>query len=114
MEVTNYTVIDESTGNKTYSLRLHLKGYKWNDGFQNVNSSESQQFMKEKILPLLLKFLNVSQDQLDDVKLLKLSKAAAAAGKGLISRRSIFRRGATAGNDDRFDLDVQFLMRLHH
>ena len=76
-EVTNYTAIDTGIDNpdtKSYSLRLHIKGYQWNDNYQNVNSTEAQEFLKAKIMPLLYKYLNVTKDELNEVKLVRLLK----------------------------------------
>jgi hypothetical protein len=75
-EVLNYTVVNASAANdsKSYSLRLHIKGYKWNEKFNNVTSLEAQEFMRKRILPLLYKHLNVSHDELNEVKLLRLFK----------------------------------------
>jgi len=88
-EITNYTINNEkptpvensssADQTKSYSLRLHIKGYKWNEKYQNVNSTESQDFMKKKILPLLFKYLNVTKDELNEVKLLRLFKPAGGA-----------------------------------
>jgi hypothetical protein len=83
-KVVNYTLINydnlnttlnsTSNGSKSYSLRLHIKGYKWKEKFNNVNSSEAQDFLKQKILPLLYKNLNLNKDELNDIKLLRLFK----------------------------------------
>ena len=76
-KVTNYTLIDAKNSDsleKSYSLRLHIKGYKWNEKFKNVTSVEAQEFMRKKILPLLYKHLNVTQDDLSGIKLLRLFK----------------------------------------
>jgi hypothetical protein len=62
------------SGSKSYSLRLHIKGYKWKEKFSNVSSPEAQEFLKQKILPLLYKNLNLSRDELNDIKLLRLFK----------------------------------------
>ena len=65
---------DSDSLEKSYSLRLHIKGYKWNEKFKNVTSKEAQEFMRKKILPLLYQHLNVTQNDLSGVKLLRLFK----------------------------------------
>ena len=86
IKVVNYTLISNSasknaaigktsggTGDsKSYSLRLHIKGYKWNEKFSDIGSPESQEFLKKKILPLLYRNLNLTHNEMNDIKLLRL------------------------------------------
>lgn len=72
-EIKNYTVISHNGSvPNSYSLRIRIKGYKWRNQFQDVTSAESQALLKEKILPLLYKSLNLVPDEINEVKLLKL------------------------------------------
>ena len=72
-EIKNYTVINHNgSAPNSYSLRIRIKGYKWRNQFTDVSSAESQALLKEKILPLLYKNLNLVPDEINEVKLLKL------------------------------------------
>lgn len=87
----NYTVLQPPAGNnesavtvakpassaesKTYSLRLHIKGFKWNEKYNDPNSEEAQNFLKSQILPLLFKNLNLKETDLNEIKLIRLFKA---------------------------------------
>ena len=54
-QITNLTTLDTNgTDSKSYALRIHLQGYKWNEKFNDVNSSESINFLQEEIKPLLI------------------------------------------------------------
>jgi hypothetical protein len=92
LEIMNYTVLQNGTSgggssgvdaasssksptdSKTYSLRLHIKGFKWNEKYNDPNSQEAQSFLKAKILPLLFKNLNLKEDDLNEIKLIRLFK----------------------------------------
>jgi len=105
-EIKNYTVVshNESVPN-VYLLRIRIKGYKWNNQFSDIKSIESQKLLKEKILPLLYKKLNLVPDEINEVKLLKLFR-----GK---RRSSLEMKKSDEDNsdDDDFDdgdLELQF------
>ena len=76
-EVKNYTILSNNSFEpNSYSLRIRIKGFKWNDKFNNVSSQESQELLKSKILPLLYKSLNLNPSEINEVKLLKLFKGS--------------------------------------
>lgn len=96
-EIKNYTVISHNGSvPNSYSLRIRIKGYKWRNQFQDVTSAESQALLKEKILPLLYKSLNLVPDEINEVKLLKLFRGR--------------RDGAETSSEliDTDELDLQF------
>jgi len=83
-EIKNYTVIShDSSVPNSYSLRIRIKGYKWNNNFSDVQSIESQKLLKEKILPLLYKNLNLVPDEINEVKLLRLFKGKRSDSESL-------------------------------
>lgn len=53
-----------------------MQGFKWNEKFNDVNSSESINFLQGEIIPLLIERLNLSSDELHDVRLMKLFKGS--------------------------------------
>ena len=76
-EIKNITMISNSSSEpNSYSLRIRIKGYKWNNKFTNVSSPESQELLKKKILPLLYKTLKLQPNEVNEVKLLKLFKGS--------------------------------------
>jgi len=89
-EVKNYTILsNNSLEPNSYSLRIRIKGFKWNDKFNNVNSSESQELLKSKILPLLYKSLNLNPSEINEVKLLKLFKGSIQSDLSFKSNSSV-------------------------
>ena len=76
-DITNFTTLDSNgTDSRSYALRIHLQGFKWNDKFNDVNSSEAVNFLQGHIIPLLIERLNLSSDDLHDVRLIKLFKGS--------------------------------------
>jgi len=89
-EVKNYTILSNSSQEpNSYSLRIRIKGFKWNDKFNNVNSTESQELLKSKILPLLYKSLNLNPSEINEVKLLKLFKGSIQSDLSFKSNSSL-------------------------
>ena len=93
-EIKNFTTIDSNaTESKSYALRIHLQGYKWNDKYSDVNSSESINFLQEEIIPLLIENLNLSSDELHGVRLMKLFKGSVQSEVILETKNSLNETG---------------------
>jgi hypothetical protein len=76
-DITNFAPVDtNTTDTKSYSLRLHIQGFKWNERYNDVNSSESLDFLQAEIIPLLTQRLNLSVEDLHDIRLIKLFKGS--------------------------------------
>ncbi len=105
LEIMNYTILNNSTDSasahksdaRTYSLRLHIKGFKWNEKFKDPNSIEAQEFLRTKIMPLLFKNLNLKKEDLNEIKLIRLFKGLIA------SQNSNNNKNSSDDNDDDHD-----------
>lgn len=106
-EIKNYTVLSHNASiPNTYSLRIRIKGYKWNNKYLNVTSQESRRLLQEKILPLLYKNLNLVPDEIKEVKLLKLFKGKRSSSVSLQEPTNLTDRTDNEDNDIVFDFKI--------
>ncbi len=112
-EIKNYTILsDNSSLPNTYSLRIRIKGYKWNNEYLNTSSLESRLLLQEKILPLLYKNLNLAPEEIKEVKLLKLFKGKRSSSTSLQEPKNLQDRANNEDNDIVFDFQIKKAQRL--
>ncbi len=112
-EIKNYTVLSHNASiPNTYSLRIRIKGYKWNNKYLNVSSAESRRLLQDKILPLLYKNLNLVPDEIKEVKLLKLFKGKRSSSDSLQEPQNLTDRTDNADNDLVIDFQIKKAQRL--
>ena len=100
-------IIKEKHEAKNFSIRIHLKGYKWKKEFSDSNSNESQEFLRNILIPLLIKQWNINDTDNLEFKLLKLFQEKKLAKQNLM--RSLVKREITLDNQN---YDLGFLIEL--
>jgi hypothetical protein len=108
-EITNFTNLDTNTADsKSYALRIHLKGFQWNEKYNDVNSSESINFLQGEIIPLLMENLNLSSDELHGVRLMKLFKGSVQS-EVIINTKNSFNHKTMNNNVTEIDSDKHLI-----